>query len=307
MARIGGRVSFSKIRANLVPAKSLLVLITILAVVWASSLQAPNESPVDVASRLAIHKFGLNYKRESPDTRYGNSWAKRPLRRSERYKRIGDEVAQRMRASSDVLKAVDGYRRRFVSRPESPEAIYGWCYAAVLADRMESKVGVAFLFSSDQLRYLRIRQWFIAANDPNAGYEYTRMRFLTECEFRGRKDLLPLGLRLLAMDPSDILVRREVAIQLASTRQSAAMDEALQLCSSYLKRSPNDLSFVNMVAFIYETRWLAFGHKREDGLEMIKWCRRYIAIAPNGCPNDADQENRIRVIQRELAAQGGGH
>ncbi len=262
---------------------------------------------VDSVRRIATLRFGPSVERESPQARFGDSWTRAKLSRRSRFSATRREVETLSGSALGPERAAESLRAAFISDPRSDKATFSWGYATILADRAGSKVGSPYLLAFQNVRLLRYLKWFIAANDPGGDLDNARVRVLVETSLASRPDLVPICRKSFSLDTGDELVRRALATQLMYQARDSSLTEALRLCTDFLRQHPNDLSFINLVAATYELRWARLGHRRADGLETVKWARRYVALAPPASFEVPLQNHRIDSMLRHLAGGDKDH
>ena len=189
--------------------------------------------------------------------------------------------------------------------PTDTKAVFMWAVAATLQAERTAQIGESYWrygIGEDEGEKLA---WMMAACKPYKGYAYVRYRYLVETRSFSAPKLMSLGRKLLEKDPKDELVGEAMVYQLCGIETPGNVDEALRLVTSLLARDPNRLVCVGLKASVFLSRVEVYGNRKEDVRQCLEWGQRYMAMAPRGSANAADESLLVKVMKAKLAKMGG--
>jgi hypothetical protein len=177
---------------------------------------------------------------------------------------------QQIRASIDTAivkgEAIDDLRQQYglaaQQKPNDPLAQFAWAYSSWIASHSrtitEGKADEDLSGIPEALTHV---------SDPHT-YDFYRLRFL----LGGGKRLLPLGHRLLTVDPNDT----DVKVQMV--RISPNERTAVAGCNRLIEAYPQNPRYRSLLANVYSAAW-AESHDEKDRLKSIAAINDFLRLS----------------------------
>lgn len=271
------------------------VTLAVLLVVGGCTTLGPD--PVEVLSA----KYGRRFWHVSPHKRFGLGWTTGPWKHTQQFRDAKSAVESAFSAPfSDADMVVSTYRNRAANNPKSALALFQWAHAMLLAGGRAADNGESYWFTMAHLQDAGALDWLMTAGPQSKDIEYVKAHYFVASVIRYRKELIPLGYRLLKADPDDEAVKRTVAYQLGSSDDPLELSQAIGRAEDLARRHPGNIKYVALVGHVYGMRWLQLGERKEDGEAMVKWGKRYLELAPKGSWNSKSEARIIDYVTKEL-------
>ena len=271
---------------------------------------AADLSDLETLHIMCSKAFGNNYGRRNPPDDFGISGgapfkhdANLQYLEASTCKLIGDDT------SSDE-KVLVRLLSNLAQDPHNADKLFRFAYACTLASTASSKFGGSFWLEGQHRYWNDILKWMLTQptdesllrRHGESSFEWLRVRYLVEgSALVDPLGIIPMGRHLLSMEEGDFQLTKVLSSQLGSVRRDAETKEALRLCQLGIEKWPTYPTFYAMESYIYETRWLGLGRKREDCEKAIQASRSALARVASKAYLEAPLKRRIDAMGKILA------
>jgi len=275
-----------------------IALFSLCIVIHAQSAPKGPADADELLRPLSI-RFGSRFWTRAPSEQFGLAWTADTLKPVASYSKAADAIDIRF-AADNADGLVESLKLKAASSQNDPVALFSWAYSSIKQSSLIAQKGRNYWQEANHFQDLGTMVWLMAAAKNAGGAEYTRLRFILEAGLSSRTDLMPLGRKLLQVNPNDESVLRTIAYQLSLSKSERDLDEAMHIVDQLIAKKPDRLSYVGLKGLIYQSRWYALGNKPADGRKMIEWDKKYISMAPRGCSNSQGKQRMIDIVREAL-------
>ena len=226
------------------------------------------------------------------EDRLGLSWTNLKLNSiTEKFRIL--ELTYANSSLNSLGKARDQYLTSILkARHPASSDISGFAYCTALAVQRAGDLRQYFWAPPRNPRERSAIEW-ITAMYPAADYQYMLARFMLESG-TARPYLVPVGKRLLKLDPLNDSLKYALAIQEAMPGSSQDLEDADHLATQLRRFHPERASHFGLHALIGLDRWERT-HKLSDGKDALYRWNVFLSTAKN---NKAARNRTLQTIGR---------
>jgi len=182
-------------------------------------------------------------------------------------------------------------RKRFEPKPDETYESqpindrFSWAYLTYQMLRRPD--GIPIKVRENQITHAR---HLLAIKPTSNAHDYIRLRFLLPMYLGVEERLLPVGRKLLALNPNDLALRYSVAAILAVSHEQADLDKAEGMVQTLIASYPTDSSYRSLEASIAWSKYIKSGGQANGQHAIELYADSYMNS------NDSQWKRRARTI-----------
>ncbi len=182
-------------------------------------------------------------------------------------------------------------RRRFEPKPnetyESQPINDRFSWAYLTYQMLRRPAGIPIKVRENQITHA---SHLLAIKPTSNAHDYIRLRFLLPMYLGVEERHLPVGQKLLALNPNDLAVRYSVAAILAVSHEQSDLDKAESMVRTLLASHPTDYSYKALEASIVWSKYIKSGGQANGQHAIELYADSYMNS------NDPQWKRRARFI-----------